>query len=495
MTVGLLSFAAAAAAISSPVPTILPSITDDAGGSWIYMGCAVDSGNNRVLPNLLGEATTPEICANLAKNAGYSIFGLENGAPVIVSDSECSMACASDPTVLCGDGWRLDLYAWNGVSTTSPTVPTISPSVPTILPSIADIAAGGSWIYMGCAVDSGNNRVLPSLLGDATTPENCANLAKNAGYSIFGLEHGWECWAYSHYAAGTPVIVSDSECSMACASDPTVLCGDGWRLDLYVWNGVSTISPSVSTISPPVPTISPSIAGGISSGATAAIAAAVLVTIAAAGIILFFVVRSRRRSVKDAENPVPGSATIGNLEGGYVEGPPPAVTGPINGRSFVVVDGQGGALRPTGRSPCGPADESPQPPVPPTRWGNPATADQESTLQAAHPQTALPPEYTMTKPEATFIGDPVHGSSSSRLTLPAPAQDAEESKLFGNSTTASTAASAASVAGQTAHGTSSDHSDFSRSISVAGQVNLPAYDGLSTAEGHLPAWREKQRRT
>ncbi|KAK3387303.1 WSC domain-containing protein [Podospora didyma] len=93
-----------------------------------YLGCFVDSGNPRVLPDNL-VSTLDMTAAKCAVNcAGYDYFGTQRGsecycgntAPVDAAPAaECNMVCTGNDKELCGGSSRLNVYAFKKASTSS----------------------------------------------------------------------------------------------------------------------------------------------------------------------------------------------------------------------------------------------------------------------------------------------------------------------------------------------------------------------------------------
>jgi hypothetical protein len=85
-------------------------------------------------------------------------------------EGDCTMPCAGDATEICGAGMRLSLFSNNQWSP----------------PSAATLQG---YEYQGCYVDALGPRALSdSVIDDAMTPANCAQLCSGKAY--MGLEFG-----------------------------------------------------------------------------------------------------------------------------------------------------------------------------------------------------------------------------------------------------------------------------------------------------------------
>jgi hypothetical protein len=109
-----------------------------------------------------------------------------------------------------------------------------STTVPSSTPTIA-LPAGWSTAY-GCAVDT-SSRVLGLSeyyqLPNTNTPAACIALCGDRGFSLAGVEYGYECFCASSYAAGPPATANVSDCNVPCAGDAGQMCGGGMRLQIY----------------------------------------------------------------------------------------------------------------------------------------------------------------------------------------------------------------------------------------------------------------------
>ncbi|KAK4131820.1 WSC-domain-containing protein [Trichocladium antarcticum] len=197
-----------------------------------YLGCFVDRGSPRTLPdNLVGASDmTAEKCA--AHCAAYPYFGVEYGrecwcghsAPTAVApESDCSFACAGDDAQLCGAGNRLN--AWGPL----PTPPTVA-----------------NFTYAGCFTDQRDARTLTGrvLYDPAMTLAQCAAFC--APYSYFGVEFGSQCYcgtAVANGAAARP----QAECAMRCGGEHN-MCGGADRLSVFAAaaGGAAPRNPAVA---------------------------------------------------------------------------------------------------------------------------------------------------------------------------------------------------------------------------------------------------------
>ncbi|GIL89219.1 hypothetical protein Vretimale_18587 [Volvox reticuliferus] len=88
---------------------------------------------------------------------------------------------------------------------------------------------------LGCFVDDASRKIPYSLNSDypVMTPALCASLAKGAGYTIYGVQYGGECFGGTDIARATSLGPSGN-CNMDCTGDPSQKCGGGWANNVYI---------------------------------------------------------------------------------------------------------------------------------------------------------------------------------------------------------------------------------------------------------------------
>ncbi|KAH7323511.1 hypothetical protein BKA65DRAFT_540182 [Rhexocercosporidium sp. MPI-PUGE-AT-0058] len=228
---------AAAASCFSKAINVLPAGRDPSEtpvvGTFLSIGCWIDGVNARALTGGSSTAAdmTVEKCTALAK--GFKYAGVEYGVEcywgnTIASASsqalgQCDMLCGGSSTSICGGGNRISLYQ---DYTYAPPPSTAVVPAPTTAPTV--VPSSGSFKSKGCYVDSGNARVLvvDSVNDYSTTGmtvQKCVQLAQRRGLS--------EC--YVGNTIHNPATTGQADCSVPCSGDPTQICGNGNRLQVY----------------------------------------------------------------------------------------------------------------------------------------------------------------------------------------------------------------------------------------------------------------------
>jgi hypothetical protein len=230
-------------------------------GPYNYIGCYTEATTGRALSNgiFAYDTMTPDTCA--ANCTGYNYFGIEYGrecycgnalaAGSVLSpngDSDCNVPCGGNSTELCGAGGRLTLYKLNGTVTPVPSSSATGPiTTPTSTSGPANKATVGPYSYYGCQTEATVGRTLSgaTYAYNTMTLESCA--ANCAGFSMFGVEYGRECYCGNSFTGGS-VPAPRTDCSFPCPGDGTELCGAGNRLSVYLLNSTASSSaPSGTT--------------------------------------------------------------------------------------------------------------------------------------------------------------------------------------------------------------------------------------------------------
>ncbi|KAK3377203.1 WSC domain-containing protein [Lasiosphaeria ovina] len=210
-----------------------------------YVGCYSDAGfQSQALSPQIPESMVPDFCVAKCKQGNYKYAGLENGnqcwcSPVApttkVADSQCSTLCTGSMAT-CGGSGFVELYSTGATGSLPPPTPP-----PT------------GYAMTGCYADNSNARVLPvdksGSLSGPNTPAAC--VAACAGYAYAGVEWTTQCFCGNTLP---PQKMPDTDCSMPCAGDMTVMCGNGGRMNVYSKiAGASSPSPPANVAAPVVP--------------------------------------------------------------------------------------------------------------------------------------------------------------------------------------------------------------------------------------------------
>lgn len=101
---------------------------------------------------------------------------------------------------------------------------------------------------LGCYQDSWD-RMLPQLLQTSglMTPTRCAQLAKDGGYTVFGLQNAVECWAGTDIARAKSLGAS-AACTSGCYNAPAGDCGGTLASSVFVVgsNRPASAAPALS---------------------------------------------------------------------------------------------------------------------------------------------------------------------------------------------------------------------------------------------------------
>ncbi|GLI60272.1 hypothetical protein VaNZ11_002363 [Volvox africanus] len=108
--------------------------------------------------------------------------------------------------------------------------PPPSPPPPSSLPPPSTNAAG---YPLGCFADDYTRKIPNSLESDLPmTPAICASLAKQAGYVVYGVQYGGQCFGGMDISKATSLGPSGN-CNMDCTGDSSQKCGGAWANNVY----------------------------------------------------------------------------------------------------------------------------------------------------------------------------------------------------------------------------------------------------------------------
>ncbi|KAK3943074.1 hypothetical protein QBC46DRAFT_447135 [Diplogelasinospora grovesii] len=222
--------------------TVAPNTTLDCGSWYVYDGsllcvqiCLANS-----IPLGLFTSVNPSLSnttcdSQLVVGDAYCVAPLRDwDAPPAVT---MSFLPPSSTTIISSSS-SLPTSSTNVLATT--TTPSSAPtSTSSLLPSSTSTSSTSSTPtglpYLGCWTEATSARALtgPELVDyNGMTHEKCAAFCVPAGYGLYGIEYGGECYCGNSLSQGS-FQASESDCSFACPGDASELCGAGNRLSLF----------------------------------------------------------------------------------------------------------------------------------------------------------------------------------------------------------------------------------------------------------------------
>lgn len=178
---------------------------------------------------------------------GYNISGTEyfrqcfcsddiyNGGKADLSDANCQTPCAGNSTEMCGGAGYLTIYSDGTPEVFQP-------------PVVQTTGLNNTWEYQGCFVSVNTTNNVHNLpwelqLPKVNTPELCLGLCGMYGYPAAAVEYGLQCFCgdVTEITNAMEKQVAETQCNVACAGDPTILCGGGNVHNLYYWNGTNPL--------------------------------------------------------------------------------------------------------------------------------------------------------------------------------------------------------------------------------------------------------------
>ncbi|XP_075237841.1 uncharacterized protein LOC142334050 isoform X2 [Lycorma delicatula] len=195
-----------------------------------YIGCFIDSGENRLLTGKsvkLQKTNTPRRCLNYCLINHFLYAGLQynfecfcgNKLPEIAApDNDCFLECPGDSSEACGGHWRLAVYR-------------------TGYASLKDTLEFNWPEYLGCYKDEGihSKRLMKGYkqnLNGKLTPELCIDICRSKGFHYSATQFKYECFC-DNKTPSQERLTSDNECNKTCDGNPKRICGGDWRFSVY----------------------------------------------------------------------------------------------------------------------------------------------------------------------------------------------------------------------------------------------------------------------
>ena len=185
-----------------------------------YLGCYNDSQSGRAIPTQLQNVSNPQECQELAISKNSALYGVQDGGQCFIGN-DINQAiqygqAANCPTM--GGSWTNQLYS---------TVPIPKPT----------------YNYVGCYNDSPSGRAIANEMNNVTSVYNCEQLAKENGYTVYGLQDGGQCFGSSDINAAREygLQTNQSECTPL---------GGSWTNQVYT--NIDNVPP-LTNINPNMP--------------------------------------------------------------------------------------------------------------------------------------------------------------------------------------------------------------------------------------------------
>jgi hypothetical protein len=183
-----------------------------------YLGCYNDTGN-RSIPNYVGNVNSKDECEDYAISNNAALYGVQYYGQCFIGN-DISKAAQYGATSNCpdmGGSWTNQIYS------------TVDIPKPT-------------YNYLGCYNDTGN-RAIADQMSIVSSVYDCEQLAKQKGYSVYGLQYGGYCFGSNdiNAARGYGLQNDKSQCTTL---------GGGWTNQVYT--NIDNVPP-LTNINPNMP--------------------------------------------------------------------------------------------------------------------------------------------------------------------------------------------------------------------------------------------------
>ncbi|KAI8974795.1 WSC-domain-containing protein [Trametes punicea] len=251
--------ATAVATSSSAVLAAPPKASIPVG--WQAAGCVSDNSARALTGySFANDEMTIASCVSTCSSKGFTMAGvefsrecycgnkIENQAGEPLPSVSCNMACAADPSSICGGNWALNLFKQTTVAIANPSPapssassaaqPSASASVPSNSTNVSGLPAG--WTAIGCAEDVPSRTLnIDAFTSEQMTINGCISHCASLGHTMAGLEYARECYCGSKYVNGGGAPLPDSQCNMVCTGDSSKICGGPMALSVFKNTGAA----------------------------------------------------------------------------------------------------------------------------------------------------------------------------------------------------------------------------------------------------------------
>lgn len=126
---------------------------------------------------------------------------------------------------------------------------------PKQLPRYCQSTANNSNQYLGCFQDDMKSRIFSGFvteMSEKNSPSACINYCLRIGFSLAGLQYGYECWC-GKALNDNGLRVSELQCNMSCSSHETrSTCGGYLAMSVYL-TGLMVVASNDAIYVPPQP--------------------------------------------------------------------------------------------------------------------------------------------------------------------------------------------------------------------------------------------------
>jgi len=131
---------------------------------------------------------------------------------------------------------------------------------PKQLPRYCKSSVNSSNQYMGCFQDDMKSRIFSGFvteMSDRNSPSACINYCLRIGFSLAGLQYGYECWC-GKALSDNGLRISQLQCNMSCPShDTQSTCGGYLAMSVYMTGLIAAASYDAIYVPPQPRDLSP----------------------------------------------------------------------------------------------------------------------------------------------------------------------------------------------------------------------------------------------
>jgi len=225
--------------VPTPTSTSTATTTPSATATPVLYGCYSHTATSPLTGGVQNSdiqdanLMTLSFCANHCQQAGFTLFGLENGSSCFCGNSlssgtkptypPCAVSCPGDSAQKCGGSSSTSLWG-------------LDPLPPAV--GAAD-QPSGALTYRDCRPNAGTTGYsftgATLISATAMTPQLCGNFCKSRGFMLVAVQNGSECRCALSGLSPAVTPVDDSQCDTPCSGDASKMCGSAMLFNYYYW--------------------------------------------------------------------------------------------------------------------------------------------------------------------------------------------------------------------------------------------------------------------
>jgi len=199
-----------------------------------------------------------DTAGNFPGEFSKSVYGWNeseiNPSPLLYKDWNISIACTLEADAQHALNRASTPYCKNGIVQVF-CMQQKGLLYPQQLPRYCQSTTNNSNQYLGCFQDDMKSRIFSGFVTEMierNSPSTCINYCLHIGFSLAGLQYGYECWC-GKALSDNGLRVSELQCNISCPSHETLsMCGGYLAMSVYL-TGLVAVGGNDAVYVPPQP--------------------------------------------------------------------------------------------------------------------------------------------------------------------------------------------------------------------------------------------------